>query len=110
MGDFSDTRCYHQYIEACTRRKRAKQRVEDLKSCGLLFVEDEESYQQWKAEIAAAEAALKAASEEADRLYCLSTYGKSPEALYQENTYRPMGLQPKPHFPAPPDFTGRKLH
>ncbi len=109
MGDFSDMRYYHQYIAACTSRDRIRRCVEDLRA-GLTCVRDEQQLAAAQQKIAEAAAELTAASEEADRLYCLCTFGKSREALHQENTYRPVGLQPKPRFPAPPDFTGRRLH
>lgn len=106
MSDyFTLARYYHQYIAALTDRNHIAQRLEGLKSYGLLFVEDEGSYCQWKAEIAAAEAELKAADEEAARLYCLSTCGKLPDQ--QTDTYRPIGLQPPGHWP---ELSGREYH
>ena len=67
----------------------------------------EEDQQEALARLDAARAELKAAGEEVDRLYYLSTFGRSREEMAQKNTVRPVGLQPKPHYPAAP--TGMRL-
>ena len=68
----------------------------------LLFSLCEEEQQEALARLDTARAELKAAGEEVDRLYYLSTFGRSREEMAQKNTIRPVGLQPIAHQPSPP--------
>ena len=104
MGDFSMMRHYHEYIDAVNSRNHVKRRVEDLKSSGLYLVDDEDSYAQWKADIAAAEAELKTADAEVERLYYLSHFGKSKEEVApdREPCRAPIGGHVKIAFKNPP--------
>lgn len=102
MADFSDMRYYNQYIEAATQADQVRRRVRALED-RLRSDPDEDTCQQ----LQAARDELQAADQRAAELDCLATTGKSREELHQENTYRPVGLRPKPHYPAAP--RGRRL-
>lgn len=98
MPDFTMHRYHNQYIEACTRCERIRAHVKDLEE-SVLYAEDAE---EALAKLEEARAELKAAGEEVDRLYYLSTFGRSREEMAQKNTIRPVGLQPIAHQPSPP--------
>jgi len=71
MADFTKTKYYHQYIEACTELNRAKERLKDLK--------EEPFYTGCAsdpAEIAAAEKECKELQEKVDDLWCLYLTGE----------------------------------
>ena len=105
MPDFSMWGYRTQYVDACTLHSRLKARVADLEA-GMPYIAEEDQ-QEALARLDTARAELKAAGEEVDRLYYLSTFGRSREEMAQKNTVRPVGLQPKPHYPAAP--TGMRL-
>ena len=105
MPDFSMWGYRTQYVDACTLPRRLMARGAD-REAGMPYIAEEDQ-QEALARLDAARAELKAAGEEVDRLYYLSTFGRSREEMAQKNTVRPVGLQPKPHYPAAP--TGMRL-
>lgn len=107
MADFSMTYYYRQYQDAVTELSRIRSRLQLLKEKPLYVSEAE--LPGVYAEIEAAEAELKEAGAEVDRLYCLSTFGMTPDELQQSRTFRRQGLQSTAHYPPTPSFKGRKL-
>lgn len=108
MGDFSMTHCYHEYQDAVTRLYRIGDRLKTLKEKPRYV--DEEDLPEVYAEIEAAEAEYAAAQKVVDDLWCKANTGMSREELEQSRTFRPQGLQPTPHYPAPPSFKERQLY
>lgn len=95
MADFTMTHYYNQSIEAANQADQVRRRVRALEA-RLSSDPDEDTYHQ----LQAARDELQAADQRATELHCLATTGKRPAELQWENTIRPVGLQPKPHYPA----------
>lgn len=77
MQDLNMARAYRQYQDAITRVNRIKTRIEGLQSA-LALVEDSEQ-QAISAQLEEMQEEYRAAKEQADELWYISTVGKTKE-------------------------------